>query len=189
MIVKEKVIFWPLVTAFTAILIFGFTSQGNKKIAVEGLMDDIELATKKSKAKIKEDIDKWGFAKVKASDEASGYKLLLQRSPFYRVRSEEKIGKVEPIPVKEPPKKSIVKYKGRVIMGSKVMVIIEDEGTGKSFFVEEGDMVGDFLVLNIDEKRVVLKKKSGEEVILNAVKKEDEKKSDISDKEVGLTVK
>jgi hypothetical protein len=58
------------------------------------------------------------------------------------------------------------------MMGSKVMVIIEDQGTGKSSFVREGDMIGDFLVSGIDEDRVVLKKKDGEEVILNVVKEE-----------------
>jgi hypothetical protein len=176
MMIREKMIFWPLAAVFTGILILGFTSQGNKKSAVEELMRDIELATKKSKARIKEDMNKLDFAKIKGIDDIGDYKLLLKRSPFFRVRPEEKAKKTEPIPVKEPPKKAILKYKGKVVMGSKVMVIIEDQGTGKSSFAQEGDMIGDFLVSGIDEARVVLKKKDGEEVILNVVKKEDGQK-------------
>jgi hypothetical protein len=172
MIIREKIIFWPLTAVFAGILILGFTSQGNKKAAVEELMQDIELATNKSKARIKEDMNKPDFTNIKKMDDIGDYKLLLKRSPFFRVRPEEKAKKPEPIPVKEPPKKAILKYKGRVMMGSKVMVIIEDQGTGKSSFVREGDMIGDFLVSGIDEDRVVLKKKDGEEVILNVVKEE-----------------
>lgn len=178
---REKIIFWPLVAVFSGILIFGLTSQGNKKVAVEGLMQDIELATKKSKAKIKEDRDRLDFTKIKAMDDIGDYKLLLKRSPFFRVKSEEKVKKVEPIPVKELPKKAVLKYKGRVMIGSKVMVIIEDQGTGKSSFAQEGDMIGDFLVFSIDETQVVLKKKGGEEVILNAMKKEDKKKDNVEE--------
>ncbi|MBU4201665.1 MAG: hypothetical protein KKB85_00760, partial [Candidatus Altiarchaeota archaeon] len=84
--------------------------------------------------------------------------------------------KVEVIPLKEEPKGPIFKYKGRVMMGSTVMVIIEDHGTGKSTFVKEGDMVGDFMVLRIDDKEVALKKRGGEEVILSTVKKQREEK-------------
>ncbi|MBU1006538.1 MAG: hypothetical protein KKH08_02960, partial [Candidatus Omnitrophica bacterium] len=63
--------------------------------------------------------------------------------------------------------------------GQKVMVVIEDVGTGKSFFAQEGDMAGDFLVLRIDDKEVTLKKKGGEEIVLGVYKKDQE----IKDKE------
>ncbi|MBU3911243.1 MAG: hypothetical protein KKD90_01515 [Candidatus Omnitrophica bacterium] len=189
MIIKEKIIFWSLVAGLAAIVIFGFTSQGNKKVALEELMQDIELATKKSKARIKEERDKWDFAKMKAVDEIGGYELLLKRSPFFRVRPEEKIKKAEPIPIKEPPKKAVLKYKGKVTMGAKVMVIIEDQGTGKSSFVQEGDMVGDFLVSSIDENYVVLKKKGGEELILSVAKKEEREKTSVDDKKTESKVK
>lgn len=170
-------------------MIFGLTSQGNKKAAVEELMQDIELATKKSKAKIKEEKDKWDFVKIMAADEIDSYKPLIKRSPFFRVRDEEKVKKAEPVQIKEPPKKAVLKYKGRVMMGSKVTVVIEDQGTGKSFFVQEGDVVGDFLVSKIDEKRVVMKKKGGEELILNAVRKDSDADIGVDKNKPGPEVK
>jgi len=112
---------------------------------------------------------------------ADAYSLLLKRSPFFRIRSEEKVKKVEVISIKEKPKEPLFRYKGRVTMGSTVKVIIEDHGTGKSFFVQEGDRVGDFLVLRVDDKEVALKKKGGEEIVLSAVKKE--KKEAVKKKE------
>jgi hypothetical protein len=172
--IKEKLIFWPLLAVFIGILIFGFLSQEKKKEATKDLLQDIEVASKKTRAKIKAEKDKWDFEIVKAQDTVEAYKLLLKRSPFFRVGEEVKVKKVEVIPVKEEPKKTVLKYKGKVMMGSKVMVIVEDEGTGKSHFVQEGDMVGDFLVERIDEKEVALKKKGGEEIILSVVKKEKE---------------
>ena len=175
MMLKEKMIFWPLLAVFLGILIFGLLSQGKKKEATEELLQDIELATKKTRAKMKAEKDRWNFDIIKAVDTLDGYSHLLKRSPFFRVRSEAKVKKVEVVPLKEEPKEPILKYKGRVMLGSKVIVVIEDQGTGKSFFVKEGDMVGDFLVLRIDQKEVVLKKKGGEEVVLSAVKKERKK--------------
>jgi len=53
MITKEKIIFWPLLGIAMAIFIFGFASQGKKKEALGELLQDIELATKKSKARRK----------------------------------------------------------------------------------------------------------------------------------------
>ena len=55
-------------------------------------------------------------------------------------------------------------------MGSKIMVVIEDQGTGKSLFLEEGDSIGDFKVVDIEEKEVVLKQEGGKEIILKSVK-------------------
>jgi len=173
--IKEKVIFWPLLAVFIGVLIFGFGSQGKKREAKDELLQDIELATKRSMAKKKAIKDKWDLGKVKAVDVMGGYNLLLKRSPFFKVQPKGKSAKKpEPIPVKEEePKGPLFKYKGRMTMGSAVKVIIEDQGTGKSFFVEEGDMVGDFLVSRINEKGVTLKKRDGEELVLSAVKKEE----------------
>lgn len=175
---KEKIIFWPLLAVFIGILIFGSLSQERKKEATKDLLQDIELATKKSKAKIGAQKDKRDFESVKVADTTEGYSVLLKRSPFFRVSAEPKVKNIEAIPVKEEPKKPVLKYKGRIMMGEKVKVVIQDEGTGKSFFVQEGDMVGDFLVLRIDEKEVALKKKGGEEVVLRAVKEEKQKKKE-----------
>lgn len=169
-------IFLPLLAIFIGISLFGFLSQGARKEAKDELLRDIEQATKKSAVEKKAFLkDRWNFDSLTAVDTIDGYRFLLERSPFFRVVTEQKLKTKEAITLKEEPKKPLFKYKGRVMMGSKVMVIIEDQGTGKSSFVQEGDMVGDFLVLRVDEKEVALKKKGGEEIVLSAVKKEVKK--------------
>jgi len=185
--IKEKIIFWPLLAVFMGIVIFGLTSHSKRKEATKDLLKEIELATKKSMIKKKGSRDKQKIADVKTTDTLENYKLLIKRSPFFRVSDETKVIKTKKvISVKEPePKKAILKYKGKVMMGSKVMVVIEDQGTGKSFFVQEGDMVGDFLVVTIDEKEVSLKKKGGEEIVLSAAKKEEPKKETEEEKDTG----
>ncbi|MBU1007220.1 MAG: hypothetical protein KKH08_06510 [Candidatus Omnitrophica bacterium] len=175
MIPKEKLIFWSLAAVFIGILVFGFISQGSKDEAARDLSKEIELATRKSKARKKTLKGKPDIAVVKTGDKLDSYNELLKRSPFFRVIDESKIKKAEAISVKtEKPKKAILKYKGKVMIGQKVMVVIEDVGTGKSFFAQEGDMAGDFLVLRIDDKEVTLKKKGGEEIVLGVDKKEQE---------------
>ncbi|MBU4312843.1 MAG: hypothetical protein KJ706_09025 [Candidatus Omnitrophica bacterium] len=185
MITKEKIIFWPLLAIAIGVFIFGFISQGKKKEALDGLLKDIELATKKSKAKKKALIkDKWDFEDVKVKEEMSAYDLLLKRSPFFKVVPEGKVKSVEPIVVeKEEPMEPLFKYKGRVMMGEKVMVVIEDQGTGKSYFAKEGDTIGDFLVSSIDDKEVVLHKKGGDEIVLSVAKKKQEEQGKEKDEE------
>lgn len=174
MIIKEKLIFWPLLAIAIAIFMFGFASQGKKEVALKELLQDIELATKKSKAKKKALIqDKWDFKNVKAKQDIGAYELLLERSPFFKIITEEKLKRIEPIVIKEEPREPLFKYKGKAMMGPKVMVVIEDQGTGKSYFAEVGDTVGGFLVFSIDEKEVMLKKKGGEEIILSVAKKDE----------------
>ena len=175
--VKEKIIFWPLLAVFIGIVAFGFFSQGSKDTSGEDLLQELELTAKKAKSKNKNDVSVMkDIDKLKIADTLDSYTLLLKRSPFFKVRPKVQTKVTEPILVKKIAKQVVLKYKGRVIMGSNVMVIIEDQGTGKSTFVKEGDKVGDFEVLSIDEARVVLKKKGGEEIILSATKKQEENK-------------
>jgi hypothetical protein len=72
-------------------------------------------------------------------------------------------------------------------MGSNVIVIIEDRNTGKSFSVKEGDSAGDFTVVSISEKEILLKKNDGEEVIISTVK--EEKKEEATKEVEGLSEK
>lgn len=185
MITKEKIIFWPLLGIAMAIFIFGFASQGKKKEALDELLQDIELATKKSKAMRKAFIkDKWDFEAVRVEDKIGAYELLLKRSPFFRIVPERKAERIEPIVVEEEPQGPLFRYKGRAVIGAKVVVVIEDQGKGKSYFVEVGDMIGDFLVSSIGDEEVVLKKKGGEEVILSVAKKEQKQESDEGNSEL-----
>jgi len=118
-------------------------------------------------------------------DKISTYELLLKRSPFFRIVPERKAERIEPIVVEEEPQGPLLfKYKGRAAIGAKVVVVIEDQGTGKSYFVESGSMIGDFLVSSIGDEEVVLQKKGGEEIILSVAKKEQKQESDEEDSEL-----
>ncbi len=63
-------------------------------------------------------------------------------------------------------------YKGRMMVGNKVIVIIEDQNTGKSLSVKEGDTAGGFTVLSIGEKEIRIRKKDGEEIAISTVKED-----------------
>jgi hypothetical protein len=174
MIIKEKTVFFSLIIALIGIAAFGFASGDKRREAGEELIEDIKAATEKTRAGKKISKDSWDVDKLKSEDTLDGYKLLLARSPFFRQGSDKNVKQAEIIPVKKELPKPKFKYKGKVKMGTKVMVIIGDEATGKSFFAAEGDYVGDFLVSEVNEKEVKLRKTGGEEIVLNALKKEKE---------------
>ena len=91
---------------------------------------------------------------------------------------------------KEEPAKPMFVYKGRMMLGARVIVIIEDQNTGKSFSVKEGDMAGDYTVLSIGEKEIRLKKKDGEEITIATLKEEKkEGKKEAPDKAEGMNEK
>ena len=182
MLIKEKIIFLALLVILIGSLAFGFYSQGNKKEATKEFLQEMEALTEKAKIKKRLSKDAWDLEKVKVKELQEDYEALIKRSIFFREAQEAKVKNVEvAIPLKEEePKKPVFIYKGKMMVGTKVMVIIEDQGTGKSFSVQEGDMVGDFSVLSIDEKEVRLKKSDGEEIALSTIKKEKEEKKDES---------
>ena len=67
------------------------------------------------------------------------------------------------------------------VLGAKIIVIIQDQNTGKSFSVKEGDLAGDYTVMSIDDKEIRLKKKDEEEIAISTVREEkkEEKKEGI----------
>ena len=61
-------------------------------------------------------------------------------------------GSGEPVP---PPAPKFI-YKGRMQLGLRQRAILEDLSIGKTYFLEVGQGVANFKVLDIDEKRVLL---------------------------------
>ena len=55
----------------------------------------------------------------------------------------------------EPPAPKFI-YKGRMQLGSRQRAILEDSAIQKTYFLEVGQAVANFKVLDIDEKRVLL---------------------------------
>jgi len=182
MIIREKVIFWILLPILAAIIVIGVNVQENKKRASDEFLKDIESVTEKAKTKKKIAADILDLDGLKKEAVSEDYSFLVERGIFFRPVSEVKNEKKEDIVIlkKEEPKKPMFVYKGRMNLGGKVIVIIEDDNTGKSFSVKEGDATDDFTVLSIGEKEIRLKKKDGEEIAVPTVKeiKKEEKVTD-----------
>jgi hypothetical protein len=179
MIIREKVIFWILLPVLAAIIAIGINVQEKKKQSSDEFLKDIESVTEKAKVKKKIAADILDLDGLKKQSASEDYSFLTERGIFFRPVSEVKNEKKEDIVTlkEEEPKKPMFVYKGRMTLGGRVIVIIEDDNTGKSFSVKEGDATDDFTVLSIDEKEIRLKKKDGEEIAVPTVKegKKEEK--------------
>lgn len=168
--IKEKLVFWVLLFIFLLGIGFGISTMANKKNVVEELIRDIESTQVKAKKTLKL-TGKYEVEDLKQGSDLKIYETLIKKSPFFRVVSEEmpkKIVEVVKKIVEEEPKKPLFKYRGRVQMGEKQTVIIEEELTGKSYFVGKGDKVGDYEVFEIAQDKVILKKEGSEDIILEA---------------------
>ncbi len=176
MIIREKLIFWILLPVLAAIIAIGINVQEKKKQSSDEFLKDIESVTEKAKAKKKIAMDNLDLDGLKKQSVSEDYSFLIEKGIFFRPVSEVKNERKEDIVTlkEEEPKKPMFVYKGRMNIGGRVIVIIEDDNTGKSFSVKEGDATDNFTVLSIDEKEIRLKKKDGEEIAVPTVK-EDKK--------------
>ena len=192
MIAKEKAIFWILLPVLVVTIVIGFNTQEKKRQLSDEFLKDIESVTEKAKAKKKAAKDNWDIEGLKKQETSEDYPALMERSIFFRPVSEVKDeGDGDVIPLKEEePKKPMFVYKGRMMLGARVIVIIEDQNTGKSFSVKEGDMAGDYTVLSIDGKEIRLRKKDGEEITISTVKEErKEEKKEAPERAEGINEK
>jgi hypothetical protein len=192
MIIKEKLIFWILLPVLAGVVAVGIHVQEKKKQSSDEFLKDIESVTEKAKAKKKITMNNPDLEGLKKQSASEDYSFLIERGIFFRPVSEVKNEKKEDIVTlkEEEPKKPTFVYKGRMNLGGRVIVIIKDDNTGKSFSVKEGDATDDFTVLSIGEKEILLKKKDGEEIAVPTVKEEkkEEKVMDFKEPE-GLNEK
>ncbi len=180
MIIKEKILFLALLPVLAATLVIGIKTQEAKKKSTDEFLKDIESVTEKAKAKKKIARDSWDIDGLKKQETMEDYPALSERDIFSRPVSEVKEEtKRDIIPLKEEPKRPLFVYKGRMTLGARVIVIIEDQNTGKSFSVKEGDSAGEFVVVSIGDREMLLRKNSGEEIVISTVKEEkkEEKES------------
>ena len=174
MIIRGKLIFWILLPVLAAIITIGINVQEKKKQSSDEFLKDIESVTEKAKAKKKIAMNNLDLDGLKKQSVSEDYSFLIEKGIFFRPVSEVKNERKEDIVTlkEEEPKKPMFVYKGRMNIGGRVIVIIEDDNTGKSFSVKEGDATDNFTVLSIDEKEIRLKKKDGEEIAVPTVKEE-----------------
>ncbi len=192
MIIKDKIIFLALLPVLIGTLVIGMKAQEAKKKSTGDFLKDIESVTEKAKAKKKTVKDSWDIDGLKKQETMEDYPALEERDIFSRPVSEVKEGpKGDIIPLREEePKKPLFVYKGRMTLGARVIVIIEDQNTGKSFSVKEGDSAGEFAVVSIGGKEILLRKNSGEEIVISTVKEEKkEEKEKTAEDTKGLNEK
>mgnify|MGYP001592037145 CR=1 FL=1 len=192
MIIKDKIIFLALLPVLIGTLVIGMKTQEAKKKSTGDFLKDIESVTEKAKAKKKTVKDSWDIDGLKKQETMEDYPALEERDIFSRPVSEVKEGpKGDIIPLREEePKKPLFVYKGRMTLGARVIVIIEDQNTGKSFSVKEGDSAGEFAVVSIGGKEILLRKNSGEEIVISTVKEEKkEEKEKTAEDTKGLNEK
>lgn len=167
---KEKLIFWIVLVISLLGVGFGIANWANKKDLAGDFVKDLESAQAKPK-KILRLLAQYDLEKLKETTDPKLYEGLIKKSPFFRTPSEEMpkrvVEEVRQV-VEEKPKKILFKYKGRVQLGQRETVIIEDAVTGKSYFVTSGDKIGDYKVFQIDQDKIILKKEGTEDIVLEA---------------------
>ena len=87
--------------------------------------------------------------------------VLLQSNPFSPLRkpiSESEKGTTDTPsePVAPPPKSLVFTYKGRVSIGGQERSIMQETTTKKTYFLQVGQAVAEFKVLDITQNQVVL---------------------------------
>lgn len=102
---------------------------------------------------------KLDIAKLETIRPLADYKSILTRSPFFKFVPPPPevvpgIPGMEGVPV--PKKREQFVYKGRVVIGEDVKVIIEEVESGEVYFVGKGDKVSDYKLSEVSEKEVVL---------------------------------
>jgi len=178
MIIRGKLISGLLLLLLIATIVIGINAQEKKKKTSDEFLKDIESMAETAKAKKKITADSWDMEGLKKLETPEDNSFLAERGIFSKPVSEVKDEKKEGIVFlkEEEPKKPKFVYKGRMTLGDRIIVIIEDENMGKSFSVKEGDSAGDFTVLSIDKKEIRLRKKDGEEIAVSMVKEQKKEK-------------
>lgn len=160
--IKEKLIFVASVMVLILLVVFGASklAKPRKDISPSGITTserEIELP-KLERVKV-------DMAVLTTTRPLSDYLPIKDRSPFFKYVPPEP----EPLPSPEaivPPKREILVYKGRVIIGELERVIIEEGQTGEIYFVGRGEKVRGYVLIDVHEKEVVLSGEDGSRLTL-----------------------
>ena len=173
-IAGRKVIFWIFLFALGLAVVGRLSMRGNR------LKRENPIQPNKKLEEIRANEEKIKLDLSELHRTIPFPPFLLKRSLFFRVRVP--IPQVAPggpekkeeilIPTSEVKKVEPFSYKGKGKIKGRAVVFIEDNYTGKVYFVGKGDMVGDYKILDITEEEVVLCKES-QEIRLTTKPKED----------------
>ena len=161
--VKEKLIFLALLSILILVGVFWVLSPPRKVV----VQQEVVLPEGPSRHPEVEMV-KLDIAKLETIKPLADYKSILTRSPFFKfVPPPPEVApgmEMEGVPV--PKKREQFVYKGRVVIGEDVKVIIEEVESGEVYFVGKGDKVSDYMLSEVSEKEVVLRASDGREIKL-----------------------
>ena len=100
--------------------------------------------------------------------------FLIEANPFSRLRRYVPPPEPGPGQIREPaPKRPVLRYKGRIQLRQRQRAILEDLAGGKTHFLEVGQEVAGYKLLDISEDQVLLSDlQTNEEVRLSLTPKE-----------------
>lgn len=102
---------------------------------------------------------------LQRTEDFTAYTPLLEHDPFVRIQTAPSEQGAAPAPL-ETPVASQLAFRGRVVLGTRQVAVIEVESSHETFFVGIGQDVEGFKVIDIAEERVVLSKSPEEQVTL-----------------------
>lgn len=166
---KEKYIFFILLIVALGLLMstkIGRVTKGtvsSEELAIESKLK--RAAKRQLTAPEKIDIER-----IQNLVGFTSYEALVKRSPFFKAQPKQtKVAerKVEVLPVEEKTPKFL--YKGKIVAGNRLVVIIEQPRSGEVFMVSKGESLDGYKVLDIADTEVILSKTGEENIVLKTI--------------------
>lgn len=112
-----------------------------------------------------------GLLKKMSKEQEEFTDVIRSKNPFFVVQAKEAPASKErkQVDVQEPPKETAPKffYRGKAVLQSKEVAVIEDVTAGQSVFCGLGDRIKEYRVSEIYDEKVVLQKIDGKELVVN----------------------
>ena len=166
---KEKYIFFTLLVIALGLLIGGRMNKG-ERLKISAKEQALEKRLKQAaqrKLLLPQEID---INKVQDLVAFSHYEGMLKRSPFFKVqRKQAKASNLKAAVLSVEDSTPVFLYKGKILSGKGMVVIIEQTRTGETLMVAKGENIDGYKVLDITDTGVILSKKGEENIVLKTI--------------------
>jgi len=168
---KEKYIFFTLLIVALVMLIGSGIGKGAKAEigAQEKALEKRLKQVGQRQLTLPEKID---LDKLQNLIAFSYYEGMWKRSPFLKVQPKRaQAAKAESVLLPVEEKTPVFVYKGKIVTGKRLVVIIEQTRLGETFMVSTGENIDGYKVLDITDTEVILSKKGTEDIILKTIER------------------
>lgn len=168
---KEKYIFFTLLLIALLVLI---GSGAGKKTKGEISAEEKALERKLERAAQEKFVlsQKINIDRVQNLVAFSHYERMLKRSPFFKVQPKQARAaraKAPLVPVEEQTPQFV--YKGKIVVGNRLVVIIEQTRSGETLMASKGERIDGYILLDITDTEVILSKKGEENIVLKTTER------------------